>query len=663
MRHLLHVCYLFLAIHGAFGQSKLESRDTVYLQQYRGTESFGRLGEKSNYLKHGKYQFKSAPSFSSDNTKIQHLSITGNYEQGKYQGLWEYKVGEYTLQLNGIENSNVINVDVALDGVERVLKLNYQKGKPQGTWEIVNYPIVGSKRQKEIQAGTFTFNEAIAVGSFNFKGYYQDLLIDGNLNAEGFLDGQMTLTYLYKNEKIKEIREYQNGFLLEVKLLTGSDFEIEKERITYDEVKLWLKDDYQIETDGIKYSIGDKGFGILFQNGYTSNDRKLTIQFTGNSFLEDFLGRFQRFGSNNSAEREEPNFKLTRRFKYHYPSNEKTILADLYPSLIGINNELSEVLTDPRLLLYGEADSEVAESIGFLNHAKGKVNVLIEIVELLNSDFFEYANRENYFQDGIVGLQASDSFTYLLNGAEKQAVFDLGITIDSSEDIISKIEQYTQDISRKIQLKFSLIGQKTRIFETQTQLDEIESEFYLKENRVDAMYGYFQRFDEGISDKDIPVHYRIYRSFRRGILESIRNSYISESSDERKLIQGSAYLEWLEFFETNFPRIKALDDMESRINSYFTILSPNPFFERPIESKILPQILGKSTTILIPYYLKTLVASKKTEDLLQQLEKLEQLESRLKKISENAESQEVLVIERALRRENYELRIERILQF
>ncbi|MDO8966352.1 hypothetical protein [Algoriphagus sp.] len=662
MKILVFLAIFLVSSLVGLAQVSPKVQDTLYLNLYQGEETYSLIKGDDEAVKHGKYSFESTPAFNLDYTGINHLIVSGRYEKGRYQGIWEYKVGEYNIHLKGIQDSRQLNMDVALNGVERSIQLNYQNGIPQGIWKIINTPIAENRRQKEVQAGSFLFENGLAIGEFYFRGYYQDLLIKGNLNKEGFLDGILILEYVADEEKIREVRTYQNGFLIEIVRYGGSNFEDLIERVSYEEVSDRLKNGEGEVANGVKYSIGEKGFGLLFQNGYSSDHRKLTIQTQGNLFLEDFIGRFQRFGRNNSTERAEPIFNFTRRFKYQYPAEEVLVLKELYSLLIGINNELSEVLADPRVLLYKDNDDELSYSTGYLTHANRKVTILIEIIELLNSDFFEFANRENYFKEGILGLQSADTFQYEANKIVKEADFNLGVKIKSSENLIGQIESYIEILKEEVRNQLQVIGSKTRIYDNQSQIDSIESGVYLKENKVDALYGYFQRLPDEVDKKNLPLHYRIYKSFKDGLLKDLRAEYIAEEGDEKKITLGNSYIKWLDEFETSFLRMKKLDGFEPRVDGYFTRTSPNPFFDRDIETKIFPQIYGKSVTILLPAYLRSLVSSKRPEDMIYNLEKIEKLENRLIQLSEMTDDPEVVGIDRALRRENYDQRIERILQ-
>jgi hypothetical protein len=637
-------------------------QDTVYLNLYKGIEKYQIDTRAGNRQKQGIYSFKSEPAFSPDYSRIDQLQIQGNFENGKYQGSWEYKVGEYLVSLKGIQDSRQLNIDLDLNGVERVILLNYHNGQPQGNWKIVNYPISNNRRQGETEAGNFQFEKGLAVGKFNFKGFYQDLSILGQLNDQGFLDGELTLEYVIENEKFKEIRNYKDGFLLKISIFKGADFSEQIKNVVYEEVATRLEHGLGTGGNGVKVSIGEKGFGVQFQNGYASDHEKLTVQTIGNFYIQDFIDRFQKFGKNHSEAREEPQFNFTRRFKYEYPSSEDSVLRYLAADLRAIENEVSDLLANPRILLYQAAFSDLAFPRGFLIHARGKAAILLEVTELLQSDSFDFAYRPNFFPEGILGLNAPDHYSYEENQIQKEALFDVGVFIDSPDHMIEKMQSYATALKSEVISNLGFIYEKTKVLDEQSTLDSLDSQIFLKSAKVDALYSFFQQIPDGVSEKDFPLDFRIYRSFKLGLLQELRNEYLEEKVMERKIFLGKTLISWLLQFEQSYSQISLLNGFSERMDRYFTRYSPNPFFEREIETKVLPQIYGKSTTLLFQQYLRNLVSSRKIEDLDSNLKKIENLELRLVELSKQYNDPEVIAIDRALRRENSSARIERILK-
>jgi hypothetical protein len=660
LKNIIYISLFLLVFFDAKAQrAPFMERDTVFLEEFLGKERFQYIMKDAQLIKHGSYTFNSQLFNQVLSKNLNQLQIKGNYVEGRFHGLWEYKLSELELEIKGIGEGRNVVLDYSLEGVDRIGKFNYKLGVPDGNWRIDNVTIKQNRRLSETNGGSIDFKDGVAVGSISFDGLRSRNFLKGNLNEFGFFDGELVIEYTKNNVRIKEVRTYNNGFLVKL-VKSGPNTPEDIVNITYSDVVSKL-DDADGRIEGINFTISDEGFGVSFQNGYNEDDEKLMEQKDGNEILLDVLSRFKRFAKDLPDEREEPLFNLTRRFKYIYPENEDSIIRFMEPKLKIILDEYNSFLSNPKFILNKQRIDSLPYIFGYIDHARRKAQDMLDVVNLVNEGFFDFLYRPNYFPNGLPNLNKPDKFTYLDNGKEVEAEFDLGVYVDSPTNIITQIDDFSEILRERTDQFLEYSFMEIRIFDEQATIDSLDNLIVQLRTKTDALYSIFQVIPEGKSFDEMPLDYRIYRVLQNNLLQKLQNDYLDAEIFENKVQLGEEFTCILSVLAEEFDVIIDIENLPSRLDKEFTRYSPNPFFERDIETKILQGIYNKGTGPLYNEYITDLFSSRNCKELINHLRKFERLEERLLELVNDSDNAEVGRLDRALRRENVPSRIERLL--
>jgi hypothetical protein len=659
MKKFLTCLMIFYGIHsGVISQNLLTmERDTVYYGEYIGVEKFGYYNTDTSFIKHGKYTFDSRLFNVPISNKLQQLKISGNYKDEKFDGFWEYKLSEYDLDIFDLNDGRVLELDYQLNGIERNARFSYQLGIPQGVWRIDNVIVENKRKLPESSGAIFRFRDGVAVGDFSFEGVVSKSALTGNLNNDGFLNGEVTIQYLIEGNPKLEKRNYENGFLTKIEVFSGGQLE---QSLIFEDVIQQL-DDSNGKLDKINFTISEEGFGSVFQNGYNEEDSKLLMQKAGNEVFERVIERYNRFSGNSEKERTKPQFKLTRRFKFIYPDEEDSLVRFLEPKLKIMLSEYNDFLSNPKFILNKSRIDSLPYIFGFIDHARKKSQEMLDVVELIRNGYFDFLYRPNYYPNGLTGLNRPDIFLFEENQIQKEASFDLGVYVDSPIDMVNQMNQASEILSKKADkfLEYSFL--ETKIFDEQASIDSLDNLIVQLRTKTDALYSFFQIIPVGKSFEEMPLDYRVYRVLHNNLIQKLQEDYLDAEEFENKILIGKELTCILNFLSDEFKKINEIEQMPERLEADFTRFSPNPFFERDIETKILQGIYNKGTGPLFNEYINDLFSSRNCKELKDHIGKFDKLEKRLKELARDSDDLEVGRLDRALRRENIPSRIERLL--
>jgi hypothetical protein len=638
-------------------QTIVVEKDTIYYNEFVGREIFSLKEMDSIFLKEGKYEFRSTLFNRTLSNQLSKLFISGNFKSGRYNGIWEYRLVEYDLEIHGLKDGRIVGLDYELNGIERSAKFNYVNGLPIGEWKIDNIIVERNRKASESSGAQFYFKDGLAVGDFYFNGVVSKSSLKGKLTDEGFLDGILTISYVEDGVQKREIRNYENGFLTVVEVFIGNQLQ---NRVVYEDVIEKLKEKEE-NKQSLNFTISDEGFGFVFQNGYNPSDDKLKIQEQGSLVFKRVLDRYQRFSSNAVDEREVPRFNFTRRFKFVYPESEKEIISQIKPTLNIMLDEYNSFLSNPKFILNRYRIDSMPYIFGFVDHSRRKVQDMLDVISLSEEGFFDFLYRPNYFPEGLPNLKKSDFFRIEENGKEIEVPYDLGVYVNDPEILIEQIKIYTEVLKQKTDGFLDYAFMQIKIFDEQATIDSLDSQIVQLRNKVEALYSFQQLIPQGKSFEQMDLDYKLLRILDSNSLIKLQADYLDSDKFEEKVEMGIRLTCILQELIDSHDFILEIEEMPKRLDTQFTRYSPNPFFERDIETKILPHIYGKGTGPLLREYIENLFRSRTCRELKANLEKIEKLEKRLIELSKRSNEEEIGRLDRALRRENIPSRIERLL--
>jgi hypothetical protein len=661
IRHKYTSVFLLIGIISlnVFSQNIIE-HDTLILDKYQGVFSFATKTNQNKISKNGAASFNSLLYKDSLTNQLFKLNIRGNYKDDRFHGYWTFSELTYLLQIENITHNKKHQLDYKLNGIESRVVMRFTNGQATGRWMIDNYTIQNGV-QKDLRNSGFIFCEnGIYTGSFSYNNEKENISISGNLNNQGFLHGVLKITWIDTLKgKITEERLYQDGFLLQINRYEKEDskpFIV----IEYADVQKLLND---IQNNNVGQSSriqkSDKYYGILFDNGYTSQDLRLNTQYKGNEIIEHFFSSFERYVSVQTEEFDIPIAKLTRRFIYQY--NDPESLEHLSSKIDVLLTKTKEFINAPSNILYAEQSDSVARALAIMNHIYDKTLILVDVVDKHKSNFFDSRDRNNYYSQGVPGLNKRETLYYINKKNENISIdFSPSTLVDRPENFMDQIEAYLNFLFLKFDRNQSIAF---------TQVIDLEQRENLK--AVDSLIIYYEQFNEAFYGEiatltktpfeNLRFEQKIFFLAYQRKLSQLRKNYLNKTEYAEKIDIGKQYIDAMQNLSDNQKRLSDIGRRQKRIDSLFTIYEDNPFDYRKIELPILSQIKEKGL-LLFRHYAELLFAETRGDKFNLRLVAIEQLLEKLEYYSANYNKQEVQALNRALRRESVPNRIERLFE-
>lgn len=662
---LLIILLLMVYSKSTLAQSKPEATERYTFQdKYSGTIKYSfTYSSDSIKIKNGPITFASDfhNYVSNDTIFISDLNLIGNFRSGRKQGPWEFKKNIYSLNNIRVSNRPSITMQHQLNGHVSIFKFEYNNGARHNTWKHSKQPIVNGRFRPESLTSYISYINDTLAGDFkiNFiSTTHGPVAITGNTNREGYLNNKTIIQYTQDNVNLLEERKYKDGFLLSVlKIDLASNDTIEN--IYYSDVQSILD---RIQRGSNIYKISESGFGIIFNNGYRSNDIKLTTQEIGNSLFTHGITYFDKFDEFMQDSIRKIHMPLTKMFQFLYPAYEDTLLQALKHKVESVSEETTELAERPNFMLRKHNSDSLAYKHAWLGHSLSKITKIKEVLNRIESGFFDYMQRDNYYESGIKGLNIADTVSYLYNSKMRFRAYDSPLLIDGPDSLLIMMDRYVDSLALRLAAITEYVDRTLVTFLNQEFIDSLDTEIAIYSKLLANAYPEADTYKKQ-PPRDIPYTYKVYLSVHERILDPLRDRYLNNSMVFSETTEAGAEIICLsKFLVENKSFIDQIATSPKNWNdSLFTIYQDNPFDRRPFESSILSGS-QQAVNILLEYYANNLLTSRNCDELITELDKIKRLDQRVRYISSKHESRSIQLLDRSLRRERIPNRIERILE-
>jgi hypothetical protein len=472
-----------------------------------------------------------------------------------------------------------------------------------------------------------------------------------------FFDGKLILRYFDDDEEVTETREYDNGFLISLKIQHPKNSK--SIDIIYDDVLVRLKQ--VIRNNNLDYKISSKGFGVEFNNGYQEQNIKLATQERGNKVLHQLFTSFDSFLKTDTIGLIKNTVPLTRRFQFVYPKEEDSLVAVLKNKANLYKTEIKNYVEDPKYILNKKKSDTLSYHYEFLKQALEKLDIVIEVTKKIENHYFDFLYRDYYYKDGVIGLNKVGTITYQQGNKSVSKEFNIGVFVDKPQNLLKQLETYTTSLYNRSKKYMEQSSTKILRFEKQEHIDQLDARIVYFSHKTDSLYnGYNILKDKKDYDKkDLPFCYKFYQEIRNRLIEDSNKLYIEKDIYDEKVEAGEELLCLFEALESHINSCEILHRFPNWVDEVFTVYQKNPFDERMFESKFLGNI-ERSGIRLYQYYGEGILRSTSCREINENYEKLFKLQNRLKELSDE-NNEETQRLNRALRRENVPARIERLL--
>lgn len=642
-------------------RAQTRTSDTISFGVFPGLETYGFVEKDAIRNRSGAYSFTSRliPSSNQEGVLLRELLIGGNYVRNRRNGVWSYKYNAYSVDDLSMRRSWNVTLQHKLNGVEEEYRIPYEEGRFKGSARYAQREIVNGRYGNQALLGEIDYVNDTIVG--NFKIAVDGFVIQGTTDKRGLLDGALLLRYRREGDWIVEVRKYKVGFLLELEKRNETTGD-ELVRIVYDDAKGMLS---QIES-GVKnlnFEVSDKVFDLVFNLGYQQSDRRITEQLEGNGVMKKHIHLFDSIQNHNSVDhRKHCLTGFTSRFRYLYDPKEDSLVAFISAESSLLNDRLKDALSKPNVLLRKNNSDASFQQYQILQHIKTKSDTLELLLEKIESGYFEFRARDEYYTNGIPGLNKRDTLFYSFNEKSISEPFRFDQRITNADSLIQQIGTYLDALKHMANATILKLSESLSIYENQETIDQFDREIGELELMMDEMYGQPPALPETDLSK-APYSFKVFYSLNERILGGLKRKYLNNSLPQDEMIQlGGTLVCYYTFLTTYRPQLNEVDQMQKYWNdSLFTVYRDNPFDFRKLETKVLEGVQS-AAGILLKHYAIQLLNARSCDQLRYELDKISGLNRRVEYLARNRESENVQQLNKALRRERVVNRIERLLE-
>lgn len=658
MRRFLLLSFLLIELFVAAQTSWVEQYGTI--GGYAGKESFQVLGQEEK-MKNGKFSFTSFPQKSvlNDTFCLTEMNVNGFFKNGLMSGTWQMQKNQFLLKEELLKKPTEVKSSSKLFGYESTVKMGFEHGRLNGIVECQKRRLLNGKFGLKTKVSNAFLDQDTLKGEFFFQSKFQTL--KGKTNENGFLEGWVELTYFSGGQKIQERRRYEDGFLLELEktnmisqqVLIIMDFE---------DVKAQLKMLSDTSQD-LKFTASKQFFGPKFNIGYPANDPKLNEQNDGVQLFEQFSFMIDSMRSMlNPSSENKIVLKLTKRFKYVYDSSEIELAAKLLGVCDTLESQVDQFLSKPTVKLRRNISDSINKKCVLLGHVIKKTAIVKEVLEKFESGFFDFRQREKFYEKGVFGLDAVDTLEFPLNNSKAKIPFEACPLISNPDSLMKKLEKYVFYLADLAEKNIQQVKATLVTYDNQEIIDSLEKILTFNEKKLADQYLASENLTQEEESK-LSFSNKVYMSLNERLINPLKMKYINNSLSQVEIIAVVKNLNcYLKFLNQNQKNLDEIGVMKKTWNdSLFTVYRDNPFDFRMLESKILEGIQNASN-LLLTSYANQLLNAKTCEQANAELAKIIKLNQRVKSLVKNHSNEKVQQLNKAIKRERVPVRIERYLE-
>lgn len=623
---------LMLFYQGANAQELKEYEGGYTFNNLRGEADFTYyLTSENEPILEGPFAFsyKKLDSLTKDN--LVKLDAKGSFKSYEREKLWTYRLEEHKIQVEDVKDRQIVgNLETKISE----LNSTYQEGRLDGRLTYTEKTWLNDTFLETFRTGNLTFTNDRLTGSVLFENFQptEFYKITGNLNSEGLMDGAWEFEYLENGLGMKEIRRYENGFLIGLQKndqITGEKLE---EVVFFDAIE---KLDSLNQGFEVEYSLSDQFFGLTFDDGFGEQSEEFQQQFSGTQLLEDALIRLLKF----EDERFIQDGKLikspikTRRFRYVLTKEEQENFDESLEMFGQLKSYLALDVNSNFVKLNQNSSDSLAYTVAYFQYLQSKLEKLQPILSTIESGEINYFDqtflKENVRQ--ILPAEETIRYEYEEKSFEKQLKYELPEESNSlSEDLRTYLEAEL-DYFRGFDL---FISKQQQTYRQGQNLESIETAILDRKQRIDTLYSNM-KYESAAHQALVDA---FYSNLIEGQYQSMLNEYNELESFEAKASQGDRIVDLLRFTTNSIEDLDKVVNLDDQIAKLFTVKTFDPFtFETEFE--VLEQRnLYQAAITLVKYEYKSLLEAKdyqeaegnliNLENLMIQLAKLRQKDTR-----------------------------------
>lgn len=650
-----NICLLFPVMiflsNALFAQDRSVYEGPYVFQEKEGEATFEFLEQnEQEQVLDGFFRFDFLENDSSDQTILYKFQVTGEYDENKRSGTWIFDQEKHRVIIEDVVNFKPVN---RLESEEVYVEAEYKDGIKTGVWNFKENVFVNGKLNPKADATGISFSEGKIVKNIDYRDFEGDFtqLIRGEINESGYMDGEWSLAYLENGILVSEVRNYENGFLLGIKrrnLETGEGLE---EVIFYETIgKLQRLQ----EENPNSFSIAERNFGLLYNDGFQSDRPQVKIQKAGNRFIDDFISKLLQYdGVSPDPSNGDKYPFFTRRFQYNFDSEQEKLLVAIQEKYQTFKDTVLKYSNLNALELNAEKSDSLAFTQAYFNNRSIKIDQMKELMDLIESGNIQFYDLENFTKGGISFLSPLEVISYSYDNQEKRKIFDQDVGYGGKSGFLEVVNTYLNselDLSEKLAL---YANEKLYSLEINSRLIALEEEISEQRALVETIYGNH----EAINEREERFFDDFSENFLQDRFNDLLKSYAEADNSEIKSDQGRLLLDFLKEMQTIYPDLAAVFLRNEDLDKLYKEETFDPFTYTRYQARAKERLYEAGAVKLFDHYLDALVQENDYTRIRNHIDKIELLQQKMTDLREGSTKS----LERKLGRNNSPNRIAALL--
>lgn len=610
-----------------------------------GEASFDFILSQRDTLFHRSFLFTSSKPDTVEQGVVFGKEFEGKYNRGTKNGKWVFRSKTFKPTekpyINGYEIANRVN------GKEYFIEGNFDDGKAQGKWQVVEHTIQNSEPRDTLFFTRTSYQNGKIFGTV--EGTSNGISFKGKVNRDELLDGEWEFFHTVEGETIREVRVYNAG------IFTNHFFEVDGQKLMIkhigfdstmdedDDSEVWEEIAVSTKYFSIIYNTN---FGIEAENGDAitiSNDSTNHFIKRSNHTLRDALFAFANYEEKKIWEilpGSEPfeSARLKVR-KFPFSKEEKKTIENTEKLLAKSSEIINGYYNDPQVDVGKHAYRDVMffyEVIGIYKYHTKKLD---EIVALFLNPAFEYINREEIYPHIIPDMDYPDSIRYEFQDSSYVERFDFPEPLDKENCNLEVVYKHLDKIHADLVEIEKKANKKLEKYKKQTKLKEQEDRLVRKRDTI------YELFSNEKELEDFNDFHKRYSRQVRDLTEDEFRSYASLTLEEK--VENIDNL--LSCFNDIINLYKGLADLprkRKRLDDRYTREVWSPVTLTNMEERIKERLYVAYDEYLFPALLNELENNLSCDKIKAKTENIELMYKRMVALRE----QDTKDLERQLRR-------------
>lgn len=488
MNRIILILIFSATLSTVFGQERYRGEYKFNGLEGRGDFLYD-LGENNRAILNGEFSFSRNVTDSVDKRKLYKLEIKGEYDKN-------VKINEWTYldQIHTIHFEDVVNFEPKIELKSSSVKLNsiYKEGKPDGIWKIEEQDFFNNELRLVFESEDLKFKNGNINGELHFKEFQNNEIyyIKGQTDEEGLMTGNWDFYYLEGDNKIKETRRYEAGFLIGINKINTDTDESIQEVIYYNTINKLQ----QLEgNDDLEFKISDKLFNLTFNDGFRDLSSEFAGQTYGNDLLKKYLKKVLKYDTGYvSKSYELIAFPIhTKRFEYEISEDQLELIINLEKDFNKLENDVNTFANRNSLELNRSKSDSLAFIYSFFQYNQFKVSQIKEVIQVFTSDDINFIDLTNFSRDGFSFLSAVDVITYEFGDKSLSKEIIYSSLIDINKNVLKLFQDYITEMQSFVSEYGGYASSQLSRYEQTEELESLESEILNKKTKIEEKYKSF----------------------------------------------------------------------------------------------------------------------------------------------------------------------------